>query len=153
MAFIEWTDDLNLGIDVIDKQHMRIADYINRMHEAIEQDDQLAIKTLFDEVIDYSVTHFGFEEKLQRKAGYEYCSGHMRVHMLFVKKIGEYKKRFDEGDSEIPRQVLLMLRKWLINHIQYDDADFAPSVMKMMNIEPKKKGWIARVFGASRSGG
>jgi hypothetical protein len=31
---IRWTTDLNTGIDVIDKQHMRIVDYINDLEKA-----------------------------------------------------------------------------------------------------------------------
>ena len=36
MERIEWTADLNLGIDVIDSQHRNIVDYINQLTEAIE---------------------------------------------------------------------------------------------------------------------
>lgn len=147
MAFIEWNRDLNLGIEVIDKQHMRIAEYINRMHEAIEQNDRYAIEDLFDELVDYTMTHFTFEEEIQEKAGYEFSSAHRRVHMVFIKKISEYKAQFEQGDSEIAQRVLQMLRKWLINHIQHDDADYVPAVMLMMNIKPKKKSWVSRVFG------
>jgi len=34
---IEWTNDLNTGIDVIDSQHKRIVDYINELERAIKQ--------------------------------------------------------------------------------------------------------------------
>jgi hemerythrin len=147
MAIIVWSSELNIGIDVIDKQHMRIADYINRMHEAIERNDMHEIADLFDELIDYTQTHFTFEEEIQRKARYEFCSAHKRVHMVFIKKLAEYKAQFDKGDIEIAQRVLDMLSRWLINHIKHDDADYLPAVMRMMNIKPKKKSWVTRVFG------
>ncbi len=147
MAFIEWSSDLNIGIDIIDKQHMRIAEYINRMHEAIERDDLHEIADIFEELVDYTQTHFTFEEEIQRKARYEFCSAHKRVHMVFIKKISEYKTQFDKGDAEIAQRVLDMLKRWLTNHIQHDDADYLPAVMRMMNIKPKRKSWVSRVFG------
>ncbi len=147
MAYIEWNSDLNIGIDVIDKQHMRIAEYINRMHEAIERGDLHEITDIFDELADYIQTHFTFEEEIQRKARYEFCSAHKRVHRVFIKKIAEYRAQFDQGDAEISERVLQVLRKWLVNHIQQDDADYLPAVMRMMNIKPKKKSWVSRVFG------
>lgn len=147
MAYIEWSRDLNLGIDVIDKQHMRIAEYINRMHESIEVNDREAIEDLFDELVDYTMTHFTFEEEIQEKAGYEFSSAHKKVHKVFIKKIGEYKSQFEEGDTRIAKRVLQMLRNWLLNHIQHDDADYVPAVMCMMHIKPKKRGWISRVLG------
>lgn len=147
MAYIEWRKDYNLGIDVIDKQHLRIAEYINRMHESIENGDHNSIEELFDELIDYTMTHFTFEEEILERAGYEFSSAHQRVHKVFIKKITEYKRQFEEGNTDIAYRVLQMLRNWLINHIQHDDADYVPAVMFMMQIKPGKRGWINRVLG------
>jgi len=34
MAHLQWTKDLNTGIDVIDTQHKQIVDYINQLYDA-----------------------------------------------------------------------------------------------------------------------
>lgn len=34
MAKFVWTDQLNVGIDVIDQQHRRIVEYINQLDDA-----------------------------------------------------------------------------------------------------------------------
>jgi len=46
------TSDLETEIDVIDNQHMRIVDYINRMEEAIRQFDKLSVGQVLDELAD-----------------------------------------------------------------------------------------------------
>ena len=35
--FIEWTDDLSVGIEEIDEQHKVLVGLVNEMHEAIHQ--------------------------------------------------------------------------------------------------------------------
>ena len=36
MAYLHWSSDLDTGIDVIDKQHQRIVDYLNELNTANE---------------------------------------------------------------------------------------------------------------------
>ena len=42
---LTWTPDLSVGIDIIDKQHMRIVEYINQLHEARIRQDKEAISS------------------------------------------------------------------------------------------------------------
>jgi len=142
MAYMEWNREWNTGIEVIDSQHMRIVDYINRLQDVIESRDREAMTTVFEDLVDYTVTHFTFEEGLQEEAGYQFLSAHRRVHQVFTKKLREYQNRFEEGDLEVAHQVNAMLRTWLVSHIRNDDADYVESVSKVME-SGEKKGLIA----------
>ena len=62
---ISWRPDLNTGIDVIDELHMRIVDYINQLEAAHEQQDRHRVGQVLDDCIDYTLSHFAFEERLQ----------------------------------------------------------------------------------------
>ena len=92
-----------------------------------------------------------FEESLQEEAGYKYRVPHKRVHDLFIKKIESYRHRFELGQS-IESELHEVLSKWLINHIQHDDADYVGAVKENMmgiikeNEKKKGKGWFARFF-------
>lgn len=83
---IVWTNDLSTGIDVIDNQHMRIVDYINQLKDAIQQQNRLIIGRVLDELVDYTMSHFAFEESLQEAAGYLYAKPHKGVHGMFIKR-------------------------------------------------------------------
>ena len=96
---ITWTSDLNTGIDVIDKQHMRIVDFINELEVALKSKDKHSIKAVVDDCVDYTLSHFAFEESLQEEAGYQYCKPHKKVHELFTRKVAEYQERLDLGDD------------------------------------------------------
>lgn len=144
---MKWVPEYNTGIDVIDDQHKRILDYINEIDDVALHTDRDRIK----QILDYTQSHFTFEESLQEEAGYKYRVPHKRVHDLFIKKIESYRDRFEMGHS-IEAELHEVLSKWLINHIQHDDADYVGAVKEnMMGIikeKEKKKGknWFARFF-------
>ena len=148
---MEWVPEYNTGIDVIDDQHKRILDYINEIDEISVGTDQARIRKILNDIIDYTQSHFTFEESLQEEAGYKYRVPHKRVHDLFIKRIESYRDRFAEGHS-IENELHEVLSKWLINHIQHDDADYVGAVkMNMIGIiesNEKKKGknWFSRFF-------
>ncbi len=149
---ITWTSDLNTGIDVIDKQHMRIVDFINELEVALKSQDKHAIKLVVDDCVDYTLSHFAFEESLQEEAGYQYCKPHKKVHELFTRKVAEYQQRIDLGDN-IGEELHQMLGRWLINHIKRDDADYVSAVkanmigvIKAKEEKQETKGWFSRFF-------
>lgn len=134
MAYLHWSSDLDTGIDVIDKQHQRIVNYLNELNDANDTGDLKATNHVLDELVDYTVTHFAFEEELQEKAGYPFLKAHKRVHEIFVKRVAEFQARAAAGQNVAP-ELLSMLKIWLVNHIKGDDADYAESVKKMLGLE------------------
>ncbi len=148
---IAWTNDLNTGIDVIDKQHRRIVDYINNLEIAHTNQDKLIIGQVLDDLVDYTLSHFAFEESLQEEADYKFCKPHKKVHELFVRRVNEYVERFKLGD-DVTAEIHKLLSNWLINHIKRDDADYVSAVKaNMIGIiaEKEKKqnaGWFKRFF-------
>lgn len=148
---MKWVPDYNTGIDVIDDQHKRILDFINQIDEVSDRTDRAQIKQVLDNIIDYTQSHFTFEESLQEEAGYKYRVPHKRVHDLFIKRIEAYRDRFEQGQS-IENELNEVLSKWLINHIQHDDADYVGAVKTNMigiikeNEKKKGKNWFSRFF-------
>ncbi len=151
MAKMNWSPELDTGIEVIDKQHRRILDYINQLDEAHasgHEKEQVGI--VIDELIDYTLSHFSFEEALQEEAHYQFAKPHKKVHELFTKRVGDFRTRFQMGE-DVTEELHHLLVTWLINHIKRDDADYVASVKaNLQNQEEfvaKKKGFFARLFG------
>lgn len=144
MAYLHWSSDLDTGIESIDKQHQRILDYVNELNSANSAGDTAVTNRVLNELVDYTITHFAFEEELQEKAGYPFLRAHKRVHEIFAKRVAEFQKRAAAGENVAP-EVLSMLKIWLVNHIKGDDADYAPSVKAMLGVEGSKDttgGWL-----------
>ncbi len=148
---MNWVPEYNTGIDVIDDQHKRILDYINEINSMVGNTDHEKIKNILNHIIDYTQSHFTFEESLQEEADYKYRVPHKRVHDLFIKRIESYRDRFEMGQA-IESELHEVLSKWLINHIQHDDADYVGAVKENMigiikqKEQKKGKNWFARFF-------
>ncbi|MEB1608674.1 hemerythrin [Xanthomonas campestris] len=128
MALLVWQDDLNTGIEVIDHQHRRIVEMINHLHAAQASLQRLAVAEVIDELIDYTLSHFAFEEELMEEAGYPFSLAHKRVHEVFGKRVGDYRLRFQAGE-DVSDELRSMLSRWLFNHIRGDDQAYAPQVI------------------------
>jgi hemerythrin len=145
MAYLHWSNELDTGIEVIDKQHRRIVDLINELNTAHEGGDTAVINHVLGELVDYTLSHFSFEEELQEKANYPFFKAHKRVHEIFTKRVGEFQKRAAAGEN-VAQELLSMLKIWLVNHIKGDDADYVESVVQSLGVEVKKSdtsgGWL-----------
>ncbi len=152
MATIEWTADWNTGIAPIDEQHRRIIFYINALEQISHTGNASDIRNVMDGLVDYTITHFEFEEELQERAGYPFIKAHKRVHEIFRKRIAGFVERARNGE-DVVADMLSVLRVWLISHINGDDRDYVDSVKRVVNTgNAENAGWIAatlkRLFGA-----
>ena len=144
MALLVWQDDLNIGIEVIDNQHKRIVEMLNHLHVAQQGLQRLAVAEVIDELVDYTMSHFAFEEELMEEAGYPFCAAHKRVHEIFGKRVSDYRLRFQAGED-----VTTMLSRWLFNHIRGDDKAYAESVKHHLNQltrEHQGGSWLGRTL-------
>lgn len=123
MTHIKWTDDLNTNIQAIDSQHLRIVEYINSLDDTKESRDKDEVKRILGQLVDYTLSHFAFEESLVEDAGYSFTNCHKKVHPLFVKRVADFQQRFKMGE-DIAEELLITLKSWLINHIRSDDNDY-----------------------------
>jgi len=152
---LSWTPDLSVGIEVIDSQHMRIVEYINMLHEARIRGDKDAIAQVIEELVDYTLSHFSFEESMMEEAKYRFLAPHKKVHELFVRRVSEYQQRFKMGEDveTVAGDMQNTLVTWLMNHIKREDMDYSATVRaslgedKLKVAEAKKSGWLSRFFG------
>ncbi len=150
MAKLAWSQDLETGIEVIDQQHKMIVDYINKLDDARAsgQRNPIIAKVISD-LVDYTVSHFAFEESMQEEARYPFLKAHKKVHDIFVKRVGEFQERFEKGE-DISEELHRLMFNWLFNHIKSDDADYVASVHSNLARQDEfiatKKGFFARLF-------
>ena len=167
MAILAWVPELDTGIDEIDRQHRRIVDYINKLYELRESPDREALGDVIGEMVDYTLSHFVFEETLIENAGYMFAGPHKKVYELFTRRVSEMQTRFDAGE-DVAAELHGMLSRWLFNHIRNEDhgyVDAAKTYLRMargneqaererlkaellqeLEQRQQKKGWLARLL-------
>ena len=131
MAYLEWREDLNTGISVIDGQHKRIVAYINQLYDARHDDptNESLINSTMVELLDYTISHFAFEESLLEDVGFEDLLEHKKSHNAFCDKIFVFRDELLNGD-DIADKLLKVLHDWLFGHILHDDKQYVSHVKK-----------------------
>jgi len=127
-----WSDKMSVGVDVIDDQHKQLLKMINHLYMIEDSSRRAEIKQILDELVNYTLSHFAFEEGVMEEANYPLLRPHKRVHDLFVKRVSEFYERFNKGED-----VLIELRqivsRWLLNHIMHEDMAFSKTVIAHLN--------------------
>lgn len=124
--FMPWNSSLSLGISSIDKQHQKLVALINELARALSKGEKQASKKILKELVDYTVYHFGYEEKLFNQFKYPQEQEHKTIHKRLVEQVQDFVKKVEEGDYSIADELLNFLKDWLTNHIGFTDKKYAP---------------------------
>ncbi len=143
MSYWSWDSSLSIGIDVIDKQHRRIVDYLNELDVAYHEKNREVVSEVLIGLVDYTETHFAFEEGLMESLGYPLSDSHKKVHASFAAHINKLVEQHKEG-REVTRIVMSELQIWLTRHIKLDDKDYALFAKKS---SWNNKSWLHSIVG------
>jgi methyl-accepting chemotaxis protein len=121
-VLIPWDSSIQFGLDNIDRQHRRLVELINRLHQAMRsRAGKTVLQGLLKDLAGYTVEHFQLEEKLMAKAGYARLSEHKQTHQKLVQKVTDFQRQFEAGNATVTIELMNFLRDWLIDHIQGTD--------------------------------
>ncbi len=127
MSLIQWNDTLSVGIGEIDKQHIKLIGLINQLNDAIQSGhDQEALAGVLDELVAYTMYHFGTEERLMELYAYTELAPHIERHEQFLIDITTFIERYQERSSpQLAKDLITFLSDWLSNHILRTDKELA----------------------------
>ena len=100
ISFCNLPKEFMTGIKPVDHQHQRLVDMVTQLddvrkayYQSLDQKHK-AVGDVVSEMIDYTISHFAFEESLMEDAHYQFFNAHKRIHALLIQRAGEYKKRW-----------------------------------------------------------
>lgn len=126
---ISWREEFSIGVKEIDEQHMKLFEIANRAYELLKdewRDDKYdGIVRILDELKEYTVYHFKFEEFYQMNIGYPKFLSHKIMHDDFIEKINNIDlDRVDENQGQYLLEILDFVVKWIQEHILGQDKKF-----------------------------
>ncbi len=122
---IEWDDKYCFGISIIDKEHKKFIDVINKAFVAKEHNDNPEeVKEVLKEMTNYALEHFSTEEAYMIKFKYPEYKYHKKEHHDFSMTTLANLRKLIKGDYQIANEKLEYLKRWLINHIQGTDKKY-----------------------------
>lgn len=157
-GFIEWTDNLILGLQDVDDQHLGIITLLNRLSKVAQlkmgsayysdsstpkvsapwcrlgSDQRNAVGTdtymhqLLDELVSQTHDHFQCEEALMEAHHYPDLAEHKREHTMLFAELKLFVRDITRGAECLDQRTLGELKRWLIVHIRKSDKAFSDYV-------------------------
>jgi hemerythrin len=119
MPLFQWSQEMSVNVKEIDEQHKKLVDLINLLHDSMKSGKgKDVLSRVLNDLTDYTVYHFGTEEKLFQKYGYPEYLRHKKEHDDLTKQVVEIKTRYEAGQEMITIEVMSFLKDWLNNHIR-----------------------------------
>lgn len=122
LPLIDWTEALSVGIKSIDDQHKKLVDLLNALHDSRAQGQgNEVLKRILNELTNYTVEHFDFEESLLTKHGYADYDRHKQAHDALTRQVKQLNEEFQAGNAKLSGDLFKFLRSWLNGHIRGTD--------------------------------
>jgi len=127
MASSSWDPKYSVHVPTFDTQHQKLFDMIEQVRESAKTGASPDIMArLFDELIDYTRFHFQNEEKAMLQHGFPGFAAHRKEHQSLIQKAADYHRKFIDGKTMIPVEIMRYLNDWLLHHIDTVDREYAP---------------------------
>jgi hemerythrin-like metal-binding protein len=122
---MKWDVSYSVGVNRFDYQHKILIDLINQLVNAINNGDSNdETFRVLEGLFDYTVYHFGDEEKIMKEYSFPGLKEHEKEHILFLEKIRVFRKDLRGGDISVTEKVNQFLHDWLLDHIMGEDKKY-----------------------------
>lgn len=127
---MDWTEDMTVGVSIIDSQHKELFKRINNLVAAIKQHrckDEIDGMLKFLE--DYARFHFAEEEKHMRETRYAGYEEQVEDHKRYLAALAELKEQASlprvQGSSyDLSATTNQVVVDWIVDHIMKIDMKF-----------------------------
>lgn len=127
MKDICWSNDLSVGIELIDEQHKMLIKHLSDLDQALQSGVGPAkVASTLNFLIDYTDFHFTAEEKHMAANNYPELKTHKKQHEEFKATLANLEEDLEEegATQALVDSVDTLLVKWLFKHISTIDVAF-----------------------------
>jgi|SRR5208283_3473714 len=125
-ATFRWTTAQSVSIEFLDRQHARLFDAINDLHQALRSGrGNSAIDPVLAHLADYARQHFEAEELLMEKHGFPGLPAHKAEHAMFRRKLAAFLRAHRVGKAGVPVSLIFFMQTWLKEHILAVDRQYS----------------------------
>ena len=123
---IDWSDKYSVGIDSIDEQHKKLINLINTLQTIVDYSTGEEFeREALAELVDYTKTHFTYEEGLMEDNGYPDFEAHKAQHRAMIAEVEAVLAEYENDQDTAMRHAVDYLQDWLIHHINGTDKQYS----------------------------
>ena len=126
MTPIEWTRELSVGDEDIDRQHQQLVGMVDQLYDAVNE-SRLEDLTITDvnNLMTFAWNHFQTEEEMFRRIGFPEAEDHIKEHERFVQAVTDFRTRFATMGENVFPELVAYLDEWLDDHLREKDQKYA----------------------------
>ena len=114
-----------IGLNIIDSQAKKWIEYINKFYADFKRKatPKVTLQS-FDELIDYTGYHFGFEDKYLKDFNYSKYDSIKQSHDNFINTLQTHRANYAEGESISLIKAVTFIKSWMGNYKTMVDNEF-----------------------------
>jgi hemerythrin len=126
---LRWRSSFRCNIKEIDLQHSKLFEISSKLNIlepiCVKIDFEDEILEVINELKEYTIYHFDYEEKLMEKFKYKDYDEHRCEHQTFIAKVQEMQEDCSNFNRpEIIRNITEFLTGWITAHILETDMKY-----------------------------
>jgi hemerythrin len=127
MTFFRWSDNIRIGIDIFDAEHMQLVAIMNELYESLLSGSAaIILNSVLDGLVNYGERHMRHEEATFADTNYPHARWHTRQHDAFRKRILALRQQTETvSGNAVAIETLTFLKNWLTKHIDKEDRAYA----------------------------
>ncbi len=125
MPAFKWTDQLSVGVTLIDTQHQTLFKKANDLMDACNrQEGYPQIAVLLQYLENYVIEHFRDEEQYMNKIHYPDLAVQKAAHKGFIDTMTKLRAQYEASPNKniaILTNAMQTVSDWLIRHVSVED--------------------------------
>lgn len=129
MAFMTWEQSLSVQVAELDRQHQRLIQIINSLHDAMMVGaPRPALERILSDLVSYTRFHFQTEERLMKTHCFPEFAEHAREHESLTSTVARFDEDLRSGRVAVSAPLMQFLKSSLSGHITTSDAKYSPYI-------------------------
>jgi hemerythrin-like metal-binding protein len=136
---VDWYDDYNIDVELIDSQHQELVKMITRLQDALSAGSiNYESATVLKFLVEYTQKHFKDEEKVMATIDFAELENHRKLHGRLIEEIRNILLDLKKGKPIHAYELIDFLTSWLMNHIRHEDKKIGRAIEKF---KTENNGW------------
>jgi len=155
----EWTDDLETGVAIIDRQHQQYARFVNAFLQLCMRSTDVRpdLEKAFNFLYAYAREHLTTEERLMEEFDYPDRETHVKLHDYLRSWTEQAREHLGAGDlpDDFVMRINYVLVDWFQEHIKRTDRKLTDWLRRIAEEQrtPRIVRLVKGLFSSSEGGG
>ncbi len=140
-----WTDDLSVGVGIIDEDHQaffRLAELLRDVMASPDQNQDVLVETSINILEEYVKGHFRREEAAMAAAGYPLLAEHAAAHEAFAARAHRISLDYKSGNKNVAATISDLVDRWIVSHIRTMDMQYC-GILTNENVDGRPLAYLS----------